>query len=110
MTYLIAPMWIKLLSDVGGWQCGCDNERRFANHISTMLLNDCITTRMHYCQVDKEGTRAWEITDKGLAVYEKHMDAESRKRVENVRKFYRDNSSTLEKARAWYELKMGKKF
>lgn len=110
MTRLIPPYWVMLLSEVGGWECGCQNQVRYANYIALMTLGDYITTRVHFSSVCKEGALAWEITDKGLQLYAQHFGLDAMKRVEKVRKFYRDNSSTLAKAKAWYELKTGMPF
>lgn len=105
-----APHWILLLSSFSTWHCGCENEKRLATYVYGAYAGGYLTKRKHYAQAFPEGIDAWELTDKALILIGLHIGFEDEKSVRAVRQWYRDHSSTLEKAQASYLKATGRSF
>jgi hypothetical protein len=99
-----------MLPSFGTWQCGCENERRFAVYVFTAYAHGCLEKRMHYAQAMPEGVEAWELTDSAIELIRAHLGGKVADRTIKARQWYREHSSTLQRAQEQYRRKTGREF
>lgn len=80
----------RLLADVGGWQVGCDNERRYSGFLDHAMANGYVTHRRHWAPDQGKLIPAYELTDDGIEQVRKLCGERTAKHAEKNRTFYRD--------------------
>lgn len=92
-----------MLLDVAGWHVGCYNDLAAREAMEYGIEQGYIGTRAHYAEAFPEGSQAYELTDKGLDYIARTWGLETRTEQVRLRQWYRDYSSTPERARTWYQ-------
>lgn len=93
----MAQFWIGatdfnwLITSVGGWHVGCQNDHREAREaVQYGIDQGLIGTRRHYAEAFPEGSECYELTDKGLAYVAKVLGRKSFEAAHKMREWYRD--------------------
>jgi hypothetical protein len=82
-----------MLSEIGGWQVGCYNEREARQAVELAKSMGWVQLRTHYGPAyPPDGVPAYEVTDAGLQRIEDSWGPEARKSAEEIRQLYRDSA------------------
>lgn len=88
-----------VLSKIGGWHVGCQNDVENAGLVRLARERGYITQRTHYAPAIPEGVAAYELTDVGIEAVRTLCGEEVATHAERVRSWYR--------AKAWCEAESG---
>ena len=83
----------KVLSEVGGWHVGCQNDVESADLVCIARARGYVTERMHYAPAIPEGVAAYELTDAGIEAVRELCGEENAMYAERVRSWYRENAT-----------------
>lgn len=82
--------WV--LSSIGGWHVGCQNEVENIDAVSYAKDHGFVTIRIHYAPAIPDGSIAYELTDAGFDELAKMSDLETVERALRARRWYRNNA------------------
>lgn len=92
----MAQFWIGktdfnyLLTEVGGWHVGCQNDREDREAVRYGIQHGLIGTRRHYAEAWPDGVDAYELTDAGLDYVAQRCGLKAFDTAKRVREWYRD--------------------
>ena len=79
-----------LLADMGGWQVGCDNERRYTGALDHAMAKGYVTHGQHWAPDLGKLIPAYELTDEGIEQVRKLCGKKTAAHTEKNRTFYRE--------------------
>lgn len=84
-----------LLSEMGGWHVGCENEHRYAGAVDHALAAGYLSYRQHWIPLDSTVVQAYELTDAGLAKVRELCGKRIATSAEKRRTWYREKAALL---------------
>lgn len=78
-----------LLTEVGGWHIGCQNDRDARDAVQYGIDCGLIGTRRHYAPAWPQGVDAYELTDAGLIYVAQKCGLKAYENSNRVREWYR---------------------
>lgn len=82
-----------LLTEIGGWHVGCQNERQYAFFVNFALGAGLVDYRWHYAPAIPEGVQAYELTDKGIDAIRHAFGIDAADGAARCRAWYRERTS-----------------